>query len=117
MRSMYNEPMTFEEYQRESKKTATYHERGQDFWYPTLGLAGETGEVVEKIKKLFRDDNGKLTPERKADLEKELGDVLWYLAQIATDAGIQFEDVAKGNIEKLLSRKARGKITGDGDNR
>ena len=109
--------MTFEEYQRESKKTATYHEHGRDFWYPALGLAGETGEVVEKIKKLFRDDNGVLSVERRTDIEKELGDVLWYLTQIATDAGITLEDVAKGNLEKLFSRKARGKITGDGDNR
>ena len=109
--------MTFEEYQRESKKTATYHEKGRDFWYPALGLAGESGEVVEKIKKLFRDDNGVLTAERKALLEKELGDVLWYLTQLASDAGLSLEGVAKNNLEKLFSRKERGKITGDGDNR
>ena len=73
--------------------------------------------MVEKIKKLFRDDNGVLTAERKAILEKELGDVLWYLTQIATDAGLSLEAVARGNLEKLFSRKERGKIVGDGDNR
>lgn len=109
--------MTFEEYQKESKKTATYHEKGRDFWYPALGLAGESGEVIEKVKKLFRDDNGVLSDERRESLKNELGDVLWYLTQIATDAGIPLKDIAQGNIDKLLSRKARGKITGDGDNR
>ena len=109
--------MTFEEYQRESRKTATYQEHGREFWYPALGLAGESGEVVEKIKKLFRDDNGVLTSERKAILEKELGDVLWYLTQIATDAGLSLEVVAKGNLEKLFSRKERGTLGGDGDHR
>ncbi len=109
--------MTFEEYQKESRKTATYQEHGREFWYPALGLAGEAGEVVEKVKKLFRDDNGVMSDERRANLKKELGDVLWYLTQIATDASIPMEDVAKENLEKLFSRKERGKITGDGDNR
>ncbi len=108
--------MTFDEYQKESRKTATYLGK-RDFWYPALGLAGEAGEVIEKVKKLFRDDEGVLSDERRQGLKKELGDTLWYLTQIATDAGLSLREIAEDNIEKLFSRKERGKITGDGDNR
>jgi len=107
----------FDKYQKECGKTAVYPKIGEKFIYPLLGLQGEIGEVSEKIKKLFRDDGGKLTKERKEEIVKELGDVLWYMAQLSKELGIKFSDVAKGNLKKLASRKIRGKIHGDGDNR
>ncbi len=109
--------MNFEEYQKKSRKTALYPGVGSNFVYPVLGLAGESGEVAEKVKKIIRDDGGEILPEKKKEISKELGDVLWYVAQIATEVGLSLEDVAKENIEKLYSRLERGKIGGSGDNR
>jgi len=109
--------MTFEEYQKESKKTAQYPSIGSGFVYPTLGLVGEAGEVAEKVKKIFRDKGGVVDEETKNLLKKELGDVLWYLAQVSSELGISLDDVAKTNLEKLFSRLERNKISGDGDNR
>lgn len=107
----------FDKYQKECKKTAVYPKIGRSFVYPVFGLLGEAGEVSEKIKKLFRDDGGRLTRARKEEIVKELGDTLWYMAQLSTELNIKFSDVAKGNLEKLASRNARGKLHGDGDNR
>jgi NTP pyrophosphatase (non-canonical NTP hydrolase) len=107
----------FDKYQKECKKTAVYPKVGEKFIYPLLGLLGETGEVSEKIKKLFRDDGGKLTSERKEEIVKELGDVLWYMAQLSTELGIKFSNVASGNLKKLSLRKTHGTLHGDGDNR
>lgn len=112
-----NRKMDFDEYQQLSRKTALYPTVGKNFVYPTLGLAGEVGEVVEKVKKTFRDDGGRMTESRKEEIKKELGDVLWYLAQISTELKFSFSDVAKGNINKLKSRKERGTLHGSGDNR
>jgi NTP pyrophosphatase (non-canonical NTP hydrolase) len=109
--------MTLEEYQKKSRKTAQYPDAGSNFVYPTLGLAGEAGEVAEKIKKIIRDDGGEILPEKKLEIEKELGDVLWYVSQIATELGLELEQVAEKNIEKLYSRMDRGKLHGSGDNR
>lgn len=107
----------FDEYQKGAKKTALYPVIGKKFIYPALGLADEAGEVVGKIKKVMRDEGGKVTLEKKEEIKKELGDVLWYLAQLSTELGIKLSEVAKGNLEKLASRKIRGKIHGSGDNR
>lgn len=82
-----------------------------------LGLVGESGEIAEKFKKIIRDKQGELTEEDKAEIIKELGDVLWYITTISHLLGSDLETVAKRNNEKLLSRKARGKISGSGDNR
>ena len=79
--------------------------------YPTLGLCGESGEVAEKVKKHLRDGAS------LDELKKELGDVLWYLASIASDLNISLNDIALTNVEKLQSRMERGKISGSGDNR
>ena len=103
--------MRFNEYQEEASKTAIYPEQYK-IVYPALGLAGEAGEVAEKVKKHIRD--GVLNVE---DLKKELGDVLWYLAAIASDLGLSLDDVAESNLQKLRSRQARGVIGGSGDNR
>lgn len=109
--------MTFEEYQRISRETAVYPNIGKNFVYPTLGLAGESGEVAEKVKKILRDNEGVIDEERKKELTKELGDVLWYLSQVASEIGVPLEEVASFNIEKLRSRFDRNKIKGNGDNR
>lgn len=103
--------MRFDEYQEEAKKTAIYPDQYRVV-YPALGLAGEAGEVAEKVKKHIRD--GVLNVE---ELKKELGDVLWYLAAIASDLDLTLDDVAEANLQKLRSRQARGVISGNGDNR
>ncbi|MFA5985838.1 MAG: nucleoside triphosphate pyrophosphohydrolase family protein [Parcubacteria group bacterium] len=109
--------MNFSEYQSESRKTALYPDVGKNFVYPTLGLAGEAGEVADKLKKTIRDDGGVLTAEKKQEVGKELGDVLWYVAQVASELGLSLDEVAQANLEKLFSRKERGTLTGSGDNR
>ena len=109
--------MTFEEYQKSSRKTALYPDVGNNFIYPTLGLAGEAGEVAEKIKKVLRDNNGVVDESRREEIAKELGDVLWYVTQVASEHGLSLDVIAKQNIEKLYSRLERGKLSGSGDSR
>jgi len=109
--------MTFAEYQKDSRRTAIYPDLNSNYVYPTLGLAGESGEVADKIKKIIRDKGGIISDEDRQEMKKELGDVLWYVAQIATELKIDLEDVAQTNLEKLLSRLERNKIGGSGDNR
>jgi NTP pyrophosphatase (non-canonical NTP hydrolase) len=109
--------MLISEYQELSRRTATYPGAGDNIVYPTLGLAGEAGEVAEKVKKLLRDDDGVLTDERRAALAAELGDVLWYVAQLASELGLELEQVAQDNLDKLLSRQRRGVLSGSGDDR
>jgi NTP pyrophosphatase (non-canonical NTP hydrolase) len=108
--------MDLSEYQRQSRRTAEYP---REAWltYPALGLAGEAGEVAEHAKKAIRDDEGKVSDERKAAMSMELGDVLWYVAQLATELGLDLDDIAGQNLEKLLSRQARGVLSGSGDDR
>jgi NTP pyrophosphatase (non-canonical NTP hydrolase) len=109
--------MNFNEYQQKAKGTAKYPVIGHGVIYPTLGLTNEAGEVAGKIKKIFRDKDGVIGEAEKEALKAELGDVLWYIAQVATELGLSLEEIAEGNIAKLLDRQARGKIKGDGDNR
>jgi NTP pyrophosphatase (non-canonical NTP hydrolase) len=108
--------MEFSDYQRFSRRTAEYP---REAWlsYPALGLAGEAGEVAEYVKKAIRDDRGTVTDQRRAALAAELGDVLWYTAQLASELGLELEDIARGNLEKLFSRQSRGALSGSGDNR
>src|SRR5512137_967744 len=101
--------MNFTEYQVNSRKTAKYPAIGHAVIYPTLGLANEAGEVAGKIKKIFRDKDGLIGPNELQALEAELGDVLWYLSQVATELGLSLETIAAHNIGKLLDRKSRGK--------
>jgi NTP pyrophosphatase (non-canonical NTP hydrolase) len=109
--------MDFTEYQTKSRFTAQYPAIGHAIVYPTLGLVNEAGEFAGKIKKVFRDKDGEITPETREALKAELGDVLWYLAQTCTELGVSLDEVAESNLTKLLDRQARGKIQGDGDNR
>lgn len=110
--------MNFSDYQSEARKTAIYPKVGEHGWvYPALGLANEAGEVGGKLKKVIRDNNGVVDDERRADISKELGDVLWYISQLASELEIDLEDVAQANLAKLASRQERGQLTGDGDNR
>jgi NTP pyrophosphatase (non-canonical NTP hydrolase) len=109
--------MDFTEYQTKSRITAKYPSIGHAIVYPTLGLVNEAGEFAGKIKKVFRDKGGEISPETREALKAELGDVLWYLAQTCTELGVSLDEVAESNLTKLLDRQARGKIQGDGDNR
>jgi NTP pyrophosphatase (non-canonical NTP hydrolase) len=109
--------MLISEYQELSRRTATYPGAGENIVYPTLGLAGEAGEVAEKVKKLLRDDGGVLSDERRAALASELGNVIWYVAQVATEAELDLEQIAQANLDKLLSRQRRGVLSGSGDQR
>src|SRR3989344_4775759 len=102
--NIINETMNFQEYQEKSRKTAIYPEVGKNFLYPVLGIAGESGEVAEKVKKIFREKNGIVDEEGKETIAKELGDLLWYMAQLASELGISFDEVAEKNIIKTQSR-------------
>ncbi len=106
--------MNFDEYQKLAKSTAIYPYRYETI-YPALGLCGEAGEVAEKIKKTIRGDSSLVDVTGR--LADELGDVLWYLAILADDLGVELEDVAKWNVDKLQRRMKSNKIKGDGDNR
>jgi NTP pyrophosphatase (non-canonical NTP hydrolase) len=104
------------EYQRLSRSTAEYP-RQEALTYPALGLAGEAGEFADHAKKVIRDDGGEVTPQRREAMAKELGDVLWYVAQLASELGLELEQVARENLDKLHSRQRRGVLSGSGDDR
>ena len=115
--------MNFNEYQKLAKKTDFHSPKkekevfGNLLAYPTFGITGEAGELADKIKKVFRDDGGKLFPKVKHDLVLELGDILWYIAKMAGALGVSLDDVAKLNLKKIMSRQKRGVIKGSGDHR
>jgi NTP pyrophosphatase (non-canonical NTP hydrolase) len=96
--------MTFEEYQSAAGKTALYPRRSSNIEYPTLGLAGEAGEVANIVKKIQRDNDGILTDETRAKLKDELGDVLWYISACADELGLTLAEIADFNIDKLAKR-------------
>lgn len=106
----------FTEYQRKAVKLAIYPSQ-YSVIYPALGLAGEAGEVADKVKKVIRDDDGIVSIEARQELAMELGDVLWYIANIANDLDIALEAGAELNISKLHSRRERNTLKGNGDNR
>jgi NTP pyrophosphatase (non-canonical NTP hydrolase) len=95
---------TFAEYQTEARKTAKYPNRLKNLAYPTLGLAGEAGEVANIVKKIQRDFAGEITDEIRAKLKDELGDVLWYISSCADELGLTLEEVARFNVAKLAER-------------
>lgn len=106
--------MSLNDYQTKAMSTAVYN---MPLIYPALKLNGEAGEVAEKVGKVIRDNDGVFTNEKKAELAKEIGDVMWYCAALARDIGYTLEDIAEMNLNKLASRMERGVIQGSGDNR
>lgn len=101
--------MQMNDYQFETRNTAKYKKTVKDpLSYLALGLAGEAGEVANKIKKVLRDDYGYLTDEKKAELLEELGDVMWYLAQMIDHLDSSMASVASKNLVKLNLRYASG---------
>jgi len=109
--------LSFRDYQEGAFETAKYPNRYNNYIYPVLGLTGEAGEVAEKVKKVLRDNNGIMTPDKIREISKELGDVLWYIAAMCTELGLDMEGVAFENLQKLASRKQRDALNGSGDNR
>ncbi len=109
--------MDFTQYQKLAAETAVYPSTGDNIYYPALGLAGEAGEVCGKVSKIMRDFNDDVSASMKLELEKELGDVLWYISQLASELGISLDEIAENNIRKLQSRKERNMLHGNGDNR
>lgn len=110
--------MNFDEYQVAAHRTSHGTLIGNDpLLYPAIGYAGEAGELLNKIKKIYRDYGGELTEEMVAALKKEMGDSLWYLAEMATILGERLGDIAAENIAKLGDRAERGVIGGNGDYR
>lgn len=113
------------DYPSKIEKFAIYPHAGNQnvtsLLYCTLGLAGESGEFTEKVKKVWRDTgvdlNAVVTGERRDEMLKELGDVLWYVARAAHELGSSLDEVAELNVEKLQSRFDRGVLGGSGDNR
>ena len=116
--------MTLDEYQQKALETAVYPQQYKII-YPALGINGEAGEVADKVKKIIRDTvimtdaNGSIIlPENKrVELAKEAGDVLWYIATLAHDIGFTLEEIGQMNYDKLHSRQQRGMLGGSGDNR
>lgn len=120
--------MNFQEYQKLTAKTAIYPKEAKtidgeirSLLYLTISLAGETGELANKVKKFVRGDiaynNGsdKLTSKAMFELEAEVGDVLWYLSELCSTLGLDFSQTAYNNIQKLQNRQAHNTIRGDGD--
>ena len=120
--------MKFDEYQKQAKTTdlgienmglvMTNHSLNvPEFIDKVLGLAGESGEFADKVKKIMRDKRGDFDEEDRINILKELGDVLWYVAEVSLYLDMPLSDLAKMNLEKLASRKMRGTLTGSGDER
>ena len=120
--------MKFDEYQARAKTTDLgIAKRSEvmgkrnlnvlEFLDKVLGLVGESGELADKVKKVLRDKDGVFTEEERMAILKELGDVLWYVAEISLYLDMPMSEIAKMNLDKLASRKARGMLSGAGDER
>lgn len=108
--------MSIKEYQDIIKKTAIYPKE-IGIMYCTMGLCGETGEVAEKVKKLYRDNNGVITPDFKHAIKKELGDVVWYVTAMAEEFDLSLEEILEANYSKLIARRETNTLHGSGDDR
>lgn len=119
--------MTLDEYQQ--KAMTTCMPSSENFSYMFLNLVGEVGEIASKVAKSVRKERLEIhyddpfwleesfEQEDKDALMLEAGDVLWQLSGLCSIMNWRLEDVAKLNLDKLASRKARDVIDGDGDNR
>lgn len=105
--------LTLSQYQQQAKQTAVYPKE-KALEYTLLGLSGEVGEIANKVKKRLRGDTNTAS---NSDLQKELGDVLWYVAMLAQELEADLGEIAEANLKKLQDRSQRGKISGSGDNR
>ena len=99
--------MKLEEYQNFVKSTA--HKRDDAYWYACLGMAGETGEVIEIIKKVVRDKESVVDSGDLHNLRLEIGDVLWYMTRLLNELGLTLDEVIAANVEKLTHRRTYGK--------
>jgi NTP pyrophosphatase (non-canonical NTP hydrolase) len=106
-----------DDYQEQALSTDVYPDDKFNIGYKALGLCGEAGEVSDKIKKVFRDCDGKFDENKAHEIAKELGDVLWYLSTLAYKLGYNLSEIATMNIYKLRKRMEENKIHGNGDNR
>lgn len=110
--------LTFTNYQHAAHRTAFYGDHiSPKFCYAAFGVAGEAGEIIEKVKKIWRDHQGTIDPTDLQALGKEIGDCLWYLAELSTVLGLSLDDLATSNLEKLQDRQRRQQLSGSGDNR
>ncbi len=113
--------MLIDDYQTEAAKTAIYPGSNNGHMaainYCTLGLVGEAGELANKLKKVMRDYNGVMHDDLKVSLADELGDVLWYVSQLAKELGFNLDHIAMMNLGKLCARKEKGTLRGSGDDR
>lgn len=123
---------TFKKYQKQVMDTAKVEDVETDVAHFGFGLAAEAGEISTIFQKYFRgdpryydktgwlvegDDFATFTPEALEKIYYELGDVLWHVAALAATFGMELDDIAQANISKLLDRKQRDVIHGDGDAR
>lgn len=111
-----SDKITFDEYSARAAKTDRYPNECKP-WVYALGLAGESGETLDKIKKIYRDKSGVFKVEDRREIAKELGDVLWYVTRLGATLGFSIEEIAQMNIDKLEDRAKRDAIKGEGDNR
>ena len=123
--------MDADEYQRRTELTQLYSIAAREFvtssmmqqldWlelaYCTGKLNGEAGEAAEIVFKAFRGSMGNLSGEDKYKLQKELGDIMWYVARISDMIGVPLSEIMSQNLEKLQDRKERGVLHGSGDDR
>lgn len=110
--------MTLDEYQKEALVTAVFtDDEFKDLAHWVFGITGEAGEIAEKFKKIVRDKEAIIGDTDRDEIIKEIGDVMWYLAVLAKQLDVSFDEVGKRNIAKLRDRQNRNKIQGSGDNR
>lgn len=109
--------MSLRDYQKAALRTAAPKDKPNELLHLVLGLVGESGEIAEKFKKWIRDQGSDERRIDREDVAEELGDVLWYLAVLADYLGLDLDDIAQANVDKLASRQARGVLGGAGDHR
>ncbi|MEM7726492.1 MAG: nucleoside triphosphate pyrophosphohydrolase family protein [Cyanobacteria bacterium P01_A01_bin.45] len=109
--------MNANEYQEKAFEFGIYPQKGNNWIYPCIGLAGETGEVAELIKRAIRDKSSTIDEELRQKIKLELGDVAWYVAVLAKELDLSFDEILTANIDKLSNRKIKGTLHGSGDER